>query len=109
MRKRKVYGNCLFIQMIWMSLLDRSPGWETSNGAGEGVGEGLWLFNTPRTLPSELSRTTRSKSSFRCLVLRRSAECQLLSPFLSPPLPQRTGEVLFQMLDYINFSSGTSS
>lgn len=38
MRKRKVDGNCLFIQMIWMSPLDRSPGWETSNGAGDGAG-----------------------------------------------------------------------
>lgn len=29
-----------------MGLSAGSPGWETSNGAGEG----LWLFNTLRTL-----------------------------------------------------------
>lgn len=42
MRKRKVDGNRLFIQTAWTSLLDRSMGWETSNGAGRGVGKGGW-------------------------------------------------------------------
>lgn len=37
MREGEVYGNSLFIQIIWVSLLDRSLGWETSNGGGEGV------------------------------------------------------------------------
>lgn len=35
-------GNRLFIQTAWTSLLDRSMGWETSNGAGRGVGKGGW-------------------------------------------------------------------
>lgn len=40
MRQRKVYGNSLFRRIMRMSLLDRSPGWETSNGGEEGgVGE----------------------------------------------------------------------
>lgn len=93
MRKREVvYGNSLFIQIIWMSLSDRSLGWETSNGGGEGVaGGGLWLFNTLKTLFLLSSQDmTLLKFAFRCLVLRGSAECQQLSSFFSPPLPQRT-------------------
>lgn len=30
--------NSLFIQIMWVSLLDRSLGWETSNGGEEGAG-----------------------------------------------------------------------
>lgn len=74
-----------------MSLLDRSLGWETSNGGGEGVGGGLWLFNTLKTLFLLSSQDmTLLKFAFRCLVLKGPAECQLLSSFFSPPLPQRT-------------------
>lgn len=111
MRKREAYGNSLFIQIEWMSLLDRSLGWETSNGGSRGVGGGgLWLFNTLKTLFLLNSQDmTLLKFSFRCLAWRRSAQCQLLSSFFSPPLPPRTWEFLFQMLDYINFNTGSSS
>lgn len=77
-------------------------------GAQKGGG-GIRLFNTPRTLCLGSSQDIGLlKFSFRCLVLRGSAQCQLLSPFFSPPLPQRNCEFLLQMLDYINFNTGSS-
>lgn len=84
MRQREVYGNSLFIQIMWVSLLDRSLGWETSNGGEEEVGGGGGrLFNTLKTLFLLSSQDmTLLKFAFRCLVLRGSADCQLLKLFL---------------------------
>jgi hypothetical protein len=44
MRKREGYGDRLFIQIIWMSLLDRALEWETSNRGGKGWREGIMVI-----------------------------------------------------------------
>lgn len=105
-REGKARGDRLCARIPWTSLSGRSPGRGRSDGAGAGAGGS---FNTRDAFPSEASRQQhRLGSSFQVFSFEEA--CAASAAGRAPaPLPRpRAGEASFQMLDYINFSAGSS-
>lgn len=79
MEPSEVYGNSLFMQIIWMRLPDRSLGWETSNRKKKDYG---YLILKGHFL-SELSRHNALEIFFQVFSFKKactSSACASASP-----------------------------
>lgn len=79
MEPSEVYGNSLFMQIIWMRLPDRSQGWETSNGKKKDYG---YLILKGHFL-SELSRHNALEIFFQVFSFKKactSSACASSTP-----------------------------
>ena len=107
-------GNRLFIQTAWTSLLDRSMDGKhqmgLAEGGGWGVGRGRITVIEYSEDTSELSRHCPLEIFFQVFGFKKVCRVSAAKLFLvSSPATKETRQVLFQMLDYINFSPGSKS